>query len=145
VGRGKVKTFRFECASCGAEAGRLEVAGDGVPLPFMVGPEGHQGDLDDGKGTRIQWTYPGMGVKRRNTDDDRRAVKAFESGDRRRIGRIDGDLIPFYCRSCKCWYCPEHWKTRVQYEDDEPGNPYCTAIYSGTCPRGHQRELYESR
>jgi hypothetical protein len=142
---GAVKTFRFLCASCDAEVGRLEVAPDGVPLPFVVGPPGHQGDLDDGVGTRIQWTYPGRGVRRGNSDEDRRAVSAFERGDPRRIARIDGDLIPFYCHRCKSWYCPRHWKTRVEYEDDEPGNPYRSAIHHGTCPRGHRRELYEPR
>ena len=145
MGKSGIKSWRFVCEICGEEVGRLEVAPDRVPLPFMVGPEGHQGDLDDGVGTRIQWTYHGLWVRRRNDAESRRAVKLLEKGAPGLVKRIDPDLIPYFCRQCACWYCSKHWTMRVEYEDDEPGNPYRTSIHYGSCPKGHRRELFELR
>ena len=58
---------------------------------------------------------------------------ALEQADAAALYQIERLWAPFYCPTCKCVYCVEHWTVIPQYDEG-----FFECAY-GTCPQGHVR------
>lgn len=60
---------------------------------------------------------------------------ALRTGDAAALFAIDREYAPFWCPSCGCSYCREHYRSWAVYDD---GFFDC---FQGVCPKGHERML----
>jgi len=55
------------------------------------------------------------------------------------LDRVDGELLPWYCRRCACNYAAELWS--VSKVLDEEAESSGLDSHRGRCPQGHERTL----
>jgi hypothetical protein len=102
---------RFDCATCGHPAGRVEFQGERVVVTSPLG--------------RVL-----SRVERERAATVRDAVLTGDLATLRRF-----DYTPFWCPACPASYCHRHWTTEIVMDE---GFYDCTY---GTCPSGHRTML----
>ena len=102
--------MKFACSLCGAVAGTVTVAG---------------GEL-----RRESFT----GVMMRPAPAEPLPEDPAE------LFALDFELAPFWCPECRAVYCGEHWRSWMEFENEEDLPAWMDSI-RGVCPEGHERML----
>ena len=111
----------FACAACGAQAGIVQ----------LFGPAGDAELIRQSFTSRLTARIPAEGFE---------SVRGIIlSGEIQPLYDWDQEVASFYCPSCHCCYCGEHWIRRDVFEEDD-GFTWHDSI-RGRCPQGHERML----
>jgi hypothetical protein len=112
----------YHCVLCGAEAGQLQLTLREAGAAATLVARGLVGEATQGVAH----------------DTIIRLVRVLTVGNARELYQLDTEWASFYCPECDAVYCKAHWRTRIQFGDDDemPGWYDCTY---GTCPNGHVR------
>lgn len=116
-----VALHRFQCASCGLEAGLAQL--------FAAGRSGRL----------IRGSFTGELTYRVGADEFVRVREIILAGDARGLHEFNVEAASFYCPECAACYCGEHWVHWDVFDDDE-GFLWHDSI-RGRCPAGHERML----
>jgi hypothetical protein len=108
----------FHCSLCAAEAGRIDLMGDGS-----------RGEI-----RRTSFTGKLSGP----LPPERLAAvrEAVDGQDVRRLFALDREYTPFFCPSCDAIYCRAHWVVWDVFDNDG----WHDSI-RGRCLKGHERML----
>ncbi|MCL2395163.1 MAG: hypothetical protein FWC87_10795 [Acidimicrobiaceae bacterium] len=111
----------FWCGRCGRPAGTLTLFSDAPTL------------LEERHALLFTQTLVGSSTGR--VDDEKAVQTAIAKRDAAFLGRLDHELVPFWCLRCEKVYCNAHWVHWVEFDD---GFYDCDR---GRCPEGHVRTL----
>jgi len=64
--------------------------------------------------------------------------QAAAIGDWAALDSFDPELMPWYCRTCKCNFAEKAWHTWPKFDEDDPA---WLDSYRGRCPNGHERMI----
>jgi hypothetical protein len=119
-------TFWCDEGGCGRPSSTLSLVPVKNPDVFVQG--GYWLELDSFLGTT------GNIVKDEQLASVRAALTASDSSF---FIKLNWELAPFWCPKCQRNYCSSHWEVETVVDE---GFFDC---FRGTCPRGHERELWD--
>jgi len=112
----------FHCVLCNKLAGTVELL-----------PAGHPDGLSKNQATIFLRDFIGTEKVLVSAAGSPAVQAALDQADAAALYEADHLWAPFYCPTCKCVYCLEHWVVIPQYDEG-----YFDCSY-GTCPEGHRR------
>lgn len=135
-------SLEVPCAVCGTVAMRVVTTAPGDPLdmprPRPPSDPGVPADAD-GVLTSIDGTTAWLAASavRGGIEAIRAAITA---GDAPALLCLDPEIVPLWCAPCGLAYCRAHWVLRDQFDPDDPSWYDETR---GTCPRDHERRVFD--
>jgi hypothetical protein len=110
---------RFTCSICGADAGRIAL------LPASGGA------------MLRRRSFTGVLEMRIASSERLHQLRtAIDGGDADALFKIDFELTPFYCPTCRASYCRKHWIWSERFDEDGFSDEI-----RGICPNRHERML----
>jgi hypothetical protein len=130
---------QFFCGKCGKKAATVTLLLPGQPDPRLtpepkgappgiskLGSEFARLSIDGG---------PASGTTMVVAANAQSVAAALLAESASALYEINYEFAPFWCPSCQCSYCREHYAAIPTFDDG-----FFDAIY-GTCPQGHRRKL----
>jgi hypothetical protein len=131
--------IQFLCGVCGKVAATVTLVCAGRPDPRLT-PEPEGAPLGVSRlgieNARLSIDGGPVSCTMMVADADITAVKdALLAGDASVLYAINYEFAPFWCPSCKCSYCHEHYVSVPTFDDG-----FYDAMYA-CCPKGHRRKI----
>jgi hypothetical protein len=132
--------LEIPCATCGAVAMQVVTTATGDPIgpvgegegtPFLAPADG----VATVAGGASRWVAASL------VDGGLKAVEArLRARDVAGLLRLDPEIVPLFCSTCGLTYCTAHW---TLWDEFDPDDPSWYDETRGTCPRGHERRVFD--